>query len=149
MQKGTRPPGGAAFEAVQVDPEGWLCLAPWIQTHDGYWWRPHIDGCARHGDLSRLWAEEMAKKLNAAISGGTENVAELPEGDRGGEAIAAREEVLKNGLAWVETVEHLKAGKRLTPNALCMGDGQPASKALYEAIEVYRDLVRRKLGGVA
>jgi len=65
--KRIRPPGGRFFEAVQVAPEGWLCLAPWIQTPDGSWWRPHIAGCERLGEVARLWAEDVAYRINAAM----------------------------------------------------------------------------------
>lgn len=62
-----RPPGGHEFEAVRVAFDGWLCLGPWIQNPDGYWWRPHIEGCHREGTVAKEWAEHMAKSINAAM----------------------------------------------------------------------------------
>lgn len=62
-----RPPAGQQFEAVQVAPEGWLCLGPWICFPGGYWWRPHIAGCERYGEIAQRWAEQMAREINKAM----------------------------------------------------------------------------------
>ena len=62
-----RPLGGTCFEAVRMDPEGWTCLAPWVQTPEGAWWRPHVAGCHGWGWESQEWANHMAKVLNAAV----------------------------------------------------------------------------------
>jgi hypothetical protein len=67
MPNEPRPPGGQCFEAVRVAPEGWVCLAPWIQTEEGCWWRPHIAGGEGYGERSRVWAEDMARRLNEAM----------------------------------------------------------------------------------
>lgn len=67
MTSSERPPGGYQFEAVQVSPEGWLCLAPWVQSEEGTWWRPHIAGCERYGDDAKRWAERMANAINQAM----------------------------------------------------------------------------------
>ena len=67
MSERPRPPGGHCFEAVLIAPDGWLCLAPWIQNPDGYWWRPHVAGCESYGEKSRKWAEHMAAQINGAM----------------------------------------------------------------------------------
>ena len=64
-----RPPGGHEFEAVQVVPEGWLVLAPWVQTPDGYWWRPHLDLSAGHSGAHGEYAAHYARAINAAMRG--------------------------------------------------------------------------------
>lgn len=69
-RKEERPPGGRWFEAVRIAPDGWLCLAPWVQTPDGHWWRPHIEGCQNYGEVSRKWAEHMATAINEAMARG-------------------------------------------------------------------------------
>lgn len=70
MSETARPPGGHQFEAVRCDPDGWLCLAPWIQTPEGRWWRPHIEMRGNlYGETARDFAEQMALAINAAIKG--------------------------------------------------------------------------------
>ncbi len=67
MRKNRRPPGGHEFEAVQIVPDGWCCLTPWIQTPDGYWWRAHIEVCCGYGEKTEHWAKHMAQQINAAM----------------------------------------------------------------------------------
>ena len=64
-----RPPGGHAFEAVQTDYEGWMCLAPWVKTPEGYWYRPHVEANAGRcrGDEARAFCEHLAAQINAAM----------------------------------------------------------------------------------
>ena len=64
-----RPPGGTEFEAAQCDPDGWLVLAPWVQTPDGYWWRPHLDLSPNYSSKHREFAEHYARAINAAMRG--------------------------------------------------------------------------------
>lgn len=61
-----RPTGGHVFECVRVSPDGWLVLAPWVQTVEGHWWRPHLDAYGVHqfGDDARIWGEHLAQHIN-------------------------------------------------------------------------------------
>lgn len=68
MTDKTRPPGGHAFEAVCIQPEGWLVLAPWVQTPDGYWWRPHLELQMRSDGESKRFAEHYARAINVAMT---------------------------------------------------------------------------------
>lgn len=62
-----RPPGGREFEAVEVTPEGWLVLAPWIPTPEGHWWRPHLDLKLGGRNVHRSCAEHYARAINEAM----------------------------------------------------------------------------------
>jgi hypothetical protein len=67
--KQPRPPGGTQFEAVQCAPDGWLVLAPWVQTPDGHWWRPHLDLSPGYSGKHQAFAEHYAAAINAAMRG--------------------------------------------------------------------------------
>ena len=65
----SRPPGGHGFEAVRIAPEGWVCLAPWIQTIEGHWWRPQIAMIGGlWGQSAEAFAEHLAQALNRACA---------------------------------------------------------------------------------
>lgn len=68
-----RPPGGSCFEAVQLLPEGWVVLSPWIQTPDGYWWRPQFN-CSCWKQDAEQWSKHMAEEINKAMDADLEDL---------------------------------------------------------------------------
>jgi hypothetical protein len=69
ISKVPKPPGGNCFDAVHLMPEGWVVLAPWIRTPDGYWWRPSFS-CAGWTSKAEEWAKSMATEINKAMKEG-------------------------------------------------------------------------------
>ena len=123
----SRPPGGHVFESVQIANDGWLCLAPWIQTKDGYWWRPHIDGCQGHNQESKDWSEHMARSLNCAIGTRQEEPAQLSKKEE-------KYTTYVNGRRVMSEVQRLKARLdcmeeilQRSPSGLCLTESESSA----------------------